>query len=759
MKSLHLQKIFTPSVLAAAIALSSSAYGDYDDAGTDYTEAPQRSHLWNEALSPVELVNSILCFTAQMRAEEFVNAGAYSVLADESLCFTEDSEDGSQSSGASNTPSYSTAIINAVQEDDDSPLTVSVWLPSMQVGDGDGAIKFKATITEGADDENPFGQFTFNYAFFSDIADTEAIGGGEVKTIDEEGKIGFTLYEEDPRYSQTASVVMNEDRSEGIALTSNSHQEHSAAFALAFNEDNVLLQKGQSYDTLGYVNNDQDGTCLSRTNIIETVHRYNVFDAESGDAVEIDSGFSFKYDSDNDGTDDSYGHIGYWGIWTESGNGLDNGTEITLDNHDGQDSGESYTVVTTPGRLIKKSIETLNLSDADGISFSYWSDIAQEAGYDDLVVSYLTTDDGVEADGFYVTHGRNWGENGETLTEIDETLISLSDNEVLYLHSNQLGGQVQYKAGDTAFSFFKETFMTGTETAEGELFAASSATLHCVDRCPIGELGASDLSDFDSPFVSGVNGSLDNAVAYTISNTGASALALTRSSNSEVVMYEEGLSESELQNTPHSWGLQSGAMVTTAALAEMSNPWDIYDPEIVTEFYVWETGPNDWNKVTTVQDSEGEYLSFDRPLQFAYQHSDAKDRTGDAGDYDGATYMLNYGGNGDLWGLPFEQEEETGRHFAVFNLADGATLGTNDAYVVKAADIEGTMAAANGECDDLSIEEPEVAVPSSIEGGVDIGTMPVITDDPKAIAGVLVEEEEDDTEDESSETDEDDEEV
>lgn len=737
---------FKPSLLALTIsglASTGTAFAVFDGEGTDYTTAKQRFHLWNEALQPVEMVNSILCFTNQMRAEEFINEGPYMVLADENACFDNDGGEGSQSSGSSNQPAYTKAIITSEREDDTSPLVVSVWLPEMAGGGDEGgeqAIKFKAVISGGASDEDPFGQFTFNYGFYENISDDTALGGGEVKTIEIDNKIGFTLFQDEDEFSQSASVVMNSDRSEGIALTSQSHEHGAAAFALAFNSTNMLLQKGQTYDALGFQNGDQGGLCYSRSNIIETVHRYDLYSATTGELVELNSGFSFKYDSNNDNDNDSYGHIGYWGIWTEGDQGLSNGTVITLENHSNDNEeaeAETYTVVSAPGKLVKKSLETLSLSEASGISFSYWSETAHQQGYNAWVVRYKTiTNDSVGSDGFYITHGQRWGENGEEQVAVTEALVSLSTNEVLHLHSNQLGGQVRYKQGDSSFSFFKESFMTGSEDATGELFASNSATLYCVDRCPIGELSSSDLSTWDGPFSTNPS-ILNDAIEYSISNAGNNPLTLIRSSNSEAVQYATSITEDSLKNTPNSWGIQSGAMVTATVKAAMTNTWDTNDASIVTEFYIWETGPNNWNKMSTVKDSEGAYISFDKPIQITYLHTDTKDRTGDAGNYDNQTFMLNYGGNGELWGIPFEQESNTGRYSSAFNLADGALLGSNSEYVVKAREIEGTMAEDDGQCSSLSITEPEVPVPNSITGTANIGAMPTVTDAPMAIGGVL----------------------
>jgi hypothetical protein len=112
-------KFFKPSLFAlsiAGLAATGTAFAIFNDEGTDYAKAKQRFHLWNEALQPVEMVNSILCFTHQMRAEEFINAGPYMVLADENACFKENGGEDSQSSGSSNQPAYTKAIITSERE-------------------------------------------------------------------------------------------------------------------------------------------------------------------------------------------------------------------------------------------------------------------------------------------------------------------------------------------------------------------------------------------------------------------------------------------------------------------------------------------------------------------------------------------------------------------------------------------------------------------------------------------------------------------
>ena len=728
--------------------LSRSFGNRFDDPGTDYLTDEQNFHIWNEALEPIELVNSILCFAEQFRANDFVNEGPYVVLANDQRCFDEGgnndtSGSSGQSSGASNAVSYMEVVVNSVRQTPTSPLVISVWMPEMGEEDGgEQAIKFKAVISEGATDTNPFGSFTFNFDFFDNFTDNNQNGGGEVRTVDIAGSIGFTLFESSTRdsetFTQNASVVMSSDKTTGRAVTSVDRGAFGGdAFALAYNASNVLVQTDNSIAGLPYNVGDNSGTCLSRTSFNEAVWRYDLYDVDSGDRVEINSGFPFQYDSNSDSQVDAYGFIGYYGMWTEEEGALSNGDTIVADNN-GTDV--NYTVVSAPGRLIKNTVESLSLTNARGITFYLWDDDLFSNNYNQWIVNYLTVaDDGVGADGFYKVGGQSWSENGPTVDNLSPSLITLSSNEILNMYSNQLGGNIQYVQGDDEITFFEQSYVNGSETGSGQLLNSGSVTLVCYERCPIGTLSASDLQNFDganSPYSTNAN-TLADAISYTFSTTGSNALTLVRSSNSEPVRYASGLTVQQLEtaNSPFSWGVNTGAMVTSTVAATLTNPWDIYNADLVTEFYTWETGLNQWNQLQVVRDSDSNIVTFQKPLEFAYQHSDANDRSNDAGDYDGQTYFVSYGGNGDFWGIPFEN---TGgdRWYPLFNIDDGVAMDGGN-YVIKAREIEQSMAAAPGQCGALTLADPAAVVPTSTVGSADIGDMPTVTSEPAVIDGVI----------------------
>ena len=71
--------------------------------------------------------------------------------------------------------------------------------------------------------------------------------------------------------------VQPADRSTGRAMTSSSWGPFGQAYALSFNGSNVLLQSGEDYDSLAFQDGDNSGSCLSRTEFNESVHRYDLY--------------------------------------------------------------------------------------------------------------------------------------------------------------------------------------------------------------------------------------------------------------------------------------------------------------------------------------------------------------------------------------------------------------------------------------------------------------------------------------------------
>jgi hypothetical protein len=72
------------------------------------------------------------------------------------------------------------------------------------------------------------------------------------------------------------------------------------------------------------------------------------------------------------------------------------------------------------------------------------------------------------------------------------------------------------------------------------------------------------------------------------------------------------------------------------------------DFDQLTTYYQWQTGGNNWNQLAVLKDSNGP-VTFDPPLNvdFVVPSTGAQ-----YGSFLGATFTMQYGGFGNLWGIP-----------------------------------------------------------------------------------------------------------
>lgn len=769
----------TTAALTASLRSALTARA-FNDAGTDYVSDEQNLHVWHPALEPVESVNSILCFIGQLQADQMINQGEYIALIDDASCDNGSSDQGSsgnQASGADQAPSFVEAIANVTQANSTSPMIINMWVPEM--GDGDGEeptkmIKARIEVTEGPSANKPFGEFHMSFGMF-DNSDGSSIGGGELGTsTSSNGQLGLTLYEsgeenfdgETFTFSQRASILTNAAQTAGVAVTQSvitgatlpeELAEDNFGYALSYDSARVLVNKADSFANL--TADTSAATCLNRNDFHEAVWRYNLYDAATGTRVELNSGFPFSFETTpNSGDFDGRGHVGYWGVWAERNAALQNGQTIRKTSF-GDDSTEEYSVVTSPGKLIKQTVTALALTELSGIDFNYYDNAL--GAYNQWVVNYLAADDtnANAGAGFYKVAGMTYGSENSPPQEtaVTPVKITLEDEfSILSMWSQQLGGAVTWRNDAEQITYFAEEFVDGDETGVdengiAELFAgdATSATLYCYDNCPKGTLELSDLSTFESPFDSPLYDSMGGTVTpiqYTFTRTGTNAFTLVKTTGSEPVVLANGITSDQLRETMHSWGIRSGNMVT-APLADARDIYNLAEDSVV---YRWETGLDAWNKMTIIKQGDTA-VTFDKPLEFRYVHSAGNDRSSlalVAGRFAGQTFLLNYGGPGQLWGIPAravgaEGETVSGDHFRyypAFNLKDGVQLSKGSAqYVVKAIDIEQKMVRDDlSACSTLNfnglIEPPSEL---SDDYNVDIGPVPTVDDAPAVIGGEI----------------------
>jgi len=701
-------------------------------AGSDYFLDPARIHVYDPAIEPLSMVNQILCLVSQTGADQLVNEGPYIAQVNATMCDNgndQSNSDTGQSSGAVDT--FQLWVVDSERASNSAPQSTHYWVPE----DDDGqamTIFVNMLLTHGADAQYPFGAFDIDFAGAQDVSQlaTPHMGGALSASRLDSGLSGFELFFRKGDVTQVpavnshseetaATVVVRADQLGGSARILTRSREDFGSGDSGIQTNEYLV----AYDSTSFLRALNGGApqAFHRTQFNENVWRYNLYHASGPDAgarVELDSGFGFRTAAGD------YGWIGYYGMWAPPGTSVGNGDVITRDEFG--TAGASYTVFQAPGKLIRNTRQTLPLTELDGQTFQWWwfdpinGPTNYVVAYDELAAEWQKV--GIQAPG------------SQTVDPIvPPEVIDTATIGYLNMWSQGLGGPTAYVYGDTSITYFAQEFVDGDDP----LFAGGDLTLYGFVQClrpavtgaeaDVGDVYLPDAPDVASPHTF-VFPAADLTLYLDTTGTGGGLDAV-------------GLASGEAPTSgPYTWGMRSGPMVTSTA--GLSNVWDVWS---ASEFYVWETGANDWNKFTRVVDDTGHFLAFDPPLSFSYVQAAGDDRNGDDSQA-GHTYLLNYNGPGQMWGLPQEgvdlnSDGNPDRWYPTVNLADGVLVGpTGTEYVVRAMEIEQTLATdlAYAGSLDLVAAGALVVPTSALYTTPAIGAPPVVTDPPRVVGGVVV---------------------
>jgi hypothetical protein len=292
--------------------------------------------------------------------------------------------------------------------------------------------------------------------------------------------------------------------------------------------------------------------------------------------------------------------------------------------------------------------------------------------------------------------------------------------------------------------------------------------LRCYDNCP----NAPTAAGVDLTLNNGYVGNMMSGPSTTPTDYSFSA---TASGNGMTLMLGSNPAILTATNAGQQFGIQSGPLFDPDILnqtdpatgkpylqCDWMNQQGTYDVcswkawNELPVFYTWETGPNNWNQFIGVKDSNGTFVIFDTPLMVKYVG------IGDPYGTPGATYMLQYGGSGQLQGIPGKcvdmntgadadcstsQNSNTIRwvpQFTIPTLTNDqpttVTDGTNT-YLVKPLQVEQRMKASPGQCLALATTDfssymlPDISIWT--DPVVANGTEPNVTAAPAVIGGVV----------------------
>lgn len=732
--------------LAAFPAIALAAPPTTSPYNTDETN----SYVQDQTSQVMGELNNILCFMGAMGPDLMVNGGDangnYIALVDKNTCDAQGSGGQSNNTGAAYVPTvaHSTRISNS------DPMLVKAWLTFMEQGTPQN-IKVYASASQAPTTTLPYGVFRMDFCG-NPPGQTDCASDKGYINATTSGLSFYSTYNHGQYSSSTALQLNASSSSAGSGAISETHTEGGTPGGNEF-----LF----AYNTGYFVRNDGGAdVCFDRSPAIadESVWRYGLYDA-TGARVTRNSGFPIEYTVDGV---TSNGYIGYYGLWTQ-GTGPASGDTVNQVTY-GQSGATKtpYTLLKTGGKLSKYTTVNKTLADLHKVTFWYW---AQSKVGDGSVIAAgsqyeLYWDN---TNGNFVVSGKQ-NTTSFNMEPLTPTTVTSSDMAAanpwgIFGWSQMMGGQFGIKGPLTSLS---PTTPVSTQIQDvvypsGYAAIGGNGNLNCINDCPtVASIGSGTyVNQGWNSVATGLfeTYTLDATTGNLVDSTAITAYVLSTATTGTFAN-----------------GVRSGRMVTDADMATIisrkntacgdCNLFNQGDVDLLDEgssYYVWETGANQWNQLAILM-SGTTPVTFEAPLQVNFVVP-----TGDKyGSYQGATISLQYGGFGDLWGIPNECVDVTTnlacdftqapsyqqlnfRWTSKFSIPFDATTGVVTAgattYYVKPLDKEVRLAkvdcAAAGGLSTTGLTNAGLPV---VGGWSDptatVGTKPTVTAAPQVIHGV-----------------------
>jgi hypothetical protein len=747
-----LEKVLVPFALAGGISLAYATPGTSSAYQTDL----QNSHVEDATSKGIGQVNMITCIMAALKPDALVNEGDYLALVDESRCDTDSRSSSSNAgSGSTQSASYLTATVNSSRASNNDPMIAKAWIDESSEGHS-ATIYVRISATEAPTDTNPYGVFRLDFCGRASGLSSCVMNGYLEGTTS--GLNYFQIESEESESNTTALRLNATNTTTGSGRMQIDRGTEQAAFAFAYNSS--LFRRAD----------DSGDQCFSRdASDPETglsVWRYGLYDVNTGERITRNSGFPIEYTSN--GTT-YHGYLGYWGLNLppDAMNTLTNGSTVQkVDYSGGSSTKTDYSVVKAGGKLTKYTKKTRTLHEMDKIKLNTF--IGNDAN--DFFVGAtpntqyeLYWDDA--AGTFTVTGMMACGESGCTTQDLPTPqTVSVSywtTRGGVSGWSQALGGEL-FIALDGASGSVDSTAVEVVYRTQDLVYPSDlPSTLYCVRDCPTSASMAAyfaEGSSAQSPFVASTFNNWNPSVSADVVQYGSNAANATLTdSDSAAVVFTNA--EALGAHPQFQFGVRTGRLFPDLASAECEPgsgtycDWRVNNVEV---FYQWETGANPWNQFAAVKDSNGDFLEFDAPLQVTFEVP-----TGNAyGQYSGKSIVLQYGGFGELWGIPgycvshvtnepVSCETQDSRYVPLFVIPFDETQGRVTAdghtYLVKWLEREIRFARKNPTvCDSAGLTTPsgitlptesDLRNPSDPSSSFYIGEKPTVTDAARVIHG------------------------
>ena len=629
-------------------------------AGSPYFTDPQSSYVQDATTDSIGSVNMIACIMHAMRPDAMVtqSSSPYIALIDKNQCDSSKQASTSNSAGSgTQAPDYMTAIVDSTRASNSDPMIVKAWI-SINENNTPVTVWAHISATAAPSASNPYGVFRLDYCGLpSGLSSCAMQGFMEAKA---DGTLSY--YEQDDNgggQSQTTALQLSSvgtasgSGSLSFQQTGGGGGGQNAAFDFAYNGTNYLRSDNGSTQLCFSRDASDPATGFS-------VWSYGLYDSSTGARVDLNSGFPMQYTS---GATTYQGFIGYYGLSVQGGAPAptDGMTVQKVDYSNNSSSTTPYTLVENGGRLVRYTRQTKTLQQIDQIPFMTWINQVGTSGLPDAQTQYVFHWDDA-ASMFIATGEMQCGGNGCNTANLASP-VSVDPSFFASLggvhgSSQSLGGDlfVDLSGLSGSINSASTTVVYHVQDIVYPDDANKPATLYCISNCP----SAASLSAYftqsgtavASPYLTSTFNQYQPVAAGALVTYTVDGRAQLTDGAAAAVVYTDA--NAYAQYPQYQNGVMSGRLfVNQADAACNGGQFCDYAVNSATVYYQWQTGSNTWDQFAAVKDSNGNYVHFDAPLQVNFTvPANAAGTSAPYGNYAGTSMVLQYGGYGDLWGVP-----------------------------------------------------------------------------------------------------------
>ncbi|MDQ3235216.1 MAG: hypothetical protein M3Q07_25690, partial [Pseudobdellovibrionaceae bacterium] len=595
-----------------------------------------RLRMTNEAFQEIERAGEIMCFLSQTKFWEQANAGIYQAQVDETKCSREQKgggdsggQQGGDSSSANQSPSLVTVYVNATREEN-KPLIAEMRLMEAD----DAQYHVKVIVVEPPSDEAPAGVFEMRYT--GHVAGQIA-GNGFIRTKRTAGGAKFILEtgsneSKDDRSSQGQGIaeleVLDEETIIGYIHSSSKNSEgttysQSAVGQARFDANYLNVDYKVAFSHPGGSGEEALLGCYDLNKYKTAIYRYDLVDA-SGATVALNSGFPVELSKNGKV---QHGWAGYHGLWLGDSASVATGDTVNkVEWTNGQKASTPYTVFAAPGKLTKLTKATVTLGTLKGVDINFY----------DNGSNYIVKWDGSTlTKTAKVTYGNN-GPEEEAATGTVEIPQWGANLWIPSLNANIQISPSMTLSDSLSLSYHSQKIVSGTSEVP-------TCSLVCFSNCPEMTPAAADFERSQSGQMGPMSSNLYKTTTVT---WGQTSYTTNQAQNitSPLATYTWDATAQNLKNGSTAFTLPSGLSTDQESSMQMQNVYsgalvcsDVYsaiadktiDPWRLTNqldtYYMFNAGPMAWNQFIALKGSNGQFVTFDAPLELSYTHTTAND--------------------------------------------------------------------------------------------------------------------------------------